>query len=107
MYTLRQVAKDLKNLESAMAECIINREVYEPLNNACRAEIEHANECQEDEEVKKNIIVTHEKQIRDNNYGKRQNEIKYNSSVESYEAIKYKYFSGVFGTIKLFIYKVF
>ena len=41
-YVIRQVAKDLITLEKAISECISNRERYEPVNGACRAEIEHA-----------------------------------------------------------------
>lgn len=106
-YVIRQVAKDLLTLEKAISECISNRERYEPVNGACRAEIDHAKEHQEDEEVKQNIITTHEKQIRDNLYAMRQNEIKYEASVDAYNRIRSLYFPGILGTIKLFIYKVF
>jgi hypothetical protein len=37
----------------------------------------------------------------------RQNEIKYNASVEAYERLRSIYFSWILGTIKLFIYKIF
>ena len=106
-YVIRQVAKDLLTLEKAISECISDRERYEPVNGACRAEIEHAKEHQEDEEVKQNIITTHEKQIRDNLYAMRQNEIKYEASVDAYNRIRSLYFPWILGTIKLFIYKVF
>ena len=43
-YVIRQVAKDLLTLEKAISECISNRERYEPVNGACRAEIDHAKE---------------------------------------------------------------
>lgn len=106
-YVTRQIAKDLEILEKAIAEILSNREKYEPVNGSCRAEIEHAKETCEDEEIKNNIIVTHEKQIRDNLYAMRQNEIKYVSALESYNRIRSIYFPGILGTIKLFIYKVF
>jgi hypothetical protein len=37
----------------------------------------------------------------------RQNEIKYEASVDAYNRIRSLYFPWILGTIKLFIYKVF
>ena len=41
-YVIRQLQKTFSHLKKAISECISNRERYEPVNGACRAEIEHA-----------------------------------------------------------------
>ena len=106
-YVTRRIAKDLTIIEGIIAEILWNREKFWPLSENCRKEIEYAKESCTDEEVRNNIIKTHEKQIQDNEYASRQNEMKYESATESYNRIRSIYFPGIIGAIKLFIYKLF
>ena len=103
---LYNIAQSLKLIDKGISESLVNKEKCPALIEACKIEIAYAKNHEKDEEKKKQIIETHEKQIAQLEYDLRQNDITLNNYYLIRSTTEKKYFSGL-GKIKLFIYKLF
>ena len=63
---LYNIAQSLKLIDKGISESLVNKEKCPALIEACKIEIAYAKKHEKDEEKKKQIIETHEKQIATN-----------------------------------------
>ncbi|MEK9698602.1 MAG: hypothetical protein VW270_22710 [Candidatus Poseidoniales archaeon] len=103
---LYNIAQSLKLIDKGISESLVNKEKCPALIEACKIEIDYAKKNEKDEEKKKNIIETHEKQIEQLEYDLRQNDITLNNYLLIRSTTEAKYFSGI-KKVLLFIYKLF